>query len=216
MSILSAAQVDEAGLADWRLLRQRLQTRYRTGSWATGIALVNAISSVAEEANHHPDVDLRYGHLNVRLQSHDVGGVTGRDVRMARKITGLAQDAGVTADPSALAVVELGLDTPEMERVRPFWTAVLGGQQGADSDEVRNDAADVVPLWFQPSGSEEPRQRFHLDVSLPPEQVEERLKAAVAAGGTVVSREQEPAFIVLADPDGNKVCLCTSLGRDGG
>ncbi len=93
MSVLSAAQVDEAALADWRLLRQWLQVRYLTGSWDKGIALVNAISAVAEEANHHPDLDLRYGHLNIRLNSHDVGGVTGRDIRMARRISSLAEEA---------------------------------------------------------------------------------------------------------------------------
>ena len=214
MSVLSAAQVDEAALADWRLLRQWLQVRYLTGSWDKGIALVNAISAVAEEANHHPDLDLRYGHLNIRLNSHDVGGVTGRDIRMARRISALAEEAGVLADPSVLSVVELGLDTPDSERVRPFWAAVLGAGDGGEPDEVRDDSGDLVPLWFQPSGSEEPRQRFHFDVALPPEQVEARVEAAVAAGGTVVSRDQAPAFIVLADPDGNRMCLCTSRGSD--
>jgi 4a-hydroxytetrahydrobiopterin dehydratase len=69
-------------------------------------------------------------------------------------------------------------------------------------------------MWFQASGSEEPRQRFHLDLWVAPEVVDERIAAAVAAGGVLVSDAEAPAFWVLADPEGNKVCLCTWQTRD--
>ena len=49
---------------------------------------------------------------------------------------------------------------------------------------------------------------------MPPDQAQARISAALAAGGTLVTDERAPAFIVLADPEGNKVCVCTSLGRD--
>ncbi|MGN6162223.1 MAG: VOC family protein, partial [Marmoricola sp.] len=58
-----------------------------------------------------------------------------------------------------------------------------------------------------------PRQRFHLDLTVPPEVASERIAAAVAAGGTVVDDEVAPRFVVLADPQGNKVCVCTHVGR---
>jgi len=48
---------------------------------------------------------------------------------------------------------------------------------------------------------------------VPPEVAQERIAAALAAGGTVVSEEAAPRFTVLADPQGNKVCVCTHVGR---
>lgn len=210
MSTLNHDQVEEAGLQDWRLLHRALQTRYRTDGFATGLALVNAIGEVAEEMDHHPDLDLRWGHLNIRLTSHDADGVTGRDVRLARRISHLASDAGVQAVPEQLSFVEIGLDTPDHTRVGPFWAALLG-VEGADADEpqVRDRSGDVPPLWFQASGSEEPRQRFHFDVNVPADRAQERIDAAVAAGGRVVSQDQAPAYVVLEDADGNRACVCT-------
>ena len=73
---------------------------------------------------------------------------------------------------------------------------------------------DLPTLWFQQTEPHEtPRQRFHLDIRVPPEVAEERIEAALAAGGTLVSDERAPTFTVLADPQGNKVCVCTQIGR---
>lgn len=215
MSVLSIHQIHEAGLDDWRMLHHALQARFRTGSFAVGAALVAAIAEVADEMDHHPDLDLRYPHLNVRLFSHDSWGVTGRDVRLARRISALAADAGVEAAPEDLSVIEIALDTPDLAAVRPFWAAVLGMASPVNEDEVRDDSGDLPRIWFQSSGSTEPRQRFHLDVRVPPEQAQARIDAALAAGGTLVTDSRSPAFVVLADADGNKACVCTELGRDG-
>lgn len=212
---LTYQQVLDAGLDDWRLLMWPLQTRLRTGDFATGLALVGRIGEVAEELGHHPDLDLRYTHLNVRVFSHDVGAVTRRDVELARRISELAREAGVPADPESVSQLEIALDTPDTAAVRPFWLAVLGMPAGReDANDVRDAEGDLTTLWFQPSGSQEPRQRFHLDIRVPPEVARQRIDAALAAGGTLVSDEEAPAFVVLADPDGNKVCVCTSAGRD--
>lgn len=211
---LTHQQVLDAGIDDWRLLMSPLQARFRTGDFATGLALVNRIGQAAEEADHHPDLDLRYAHLNVRLFSHDADAVTERDVALARRISEIAREMGVEADPRSLSQVEVALDTPDLASVRPFWLAVLGVPGGAGGDDVRDREGDTDTLWFQPSGSEEGRQRFHYDVRVPPEVAQERIDAALAAGGTLVSDAAAPAFVVLADPDGNKVCVCTSAGRD--
>jgi 4a-hydroxytetrahydrobiopterin dehydratase len=205
---LSAAQIADAGLADWRLLYHALQTRFRTKQFAAGLRLLNAVAAAAEEANHHPDLDLRYGHLNIRLFSHDAGGVTERDVALARRISALAAEHGVTADPSAVSALEIALDTPDHTRIKPFWQAVLGYRENPEADdELRDDDADLPRLWFQGSGADEPRQRFHLDIAVPAEVAQARIDAAVAAGGQVV--DTADTFVVLADPEGNKVCVCT-------
>lgn len=204
------------GLDDWRAMYHTLQARYLTGGFATGMAMAQRISEVAEEMNHHPDLDLRYGHLNVRLISHDVQATTQRDVDLARRISAIAGDLGVKADPSALACVEIGLDTWDADEIKPFWKAVLGLQDSVRCDEELSDPrGDLPTLWFQQTDRhEEPRQRFHLDIRVPPEVAEARIAAALAAGGLVLSREREPTFVVLADRQGNKVCVCTQVGRD--
>lgn len=210
---LTGPQIADASLTGWVNLLGGLQTRIRTGDFATGLRVVNAIGAAAEEMNHHPDVDLRYPHVDVRLSSHDAGGITERDVRLARTITDIAAAAGAELDGLATSRLELALDTPDVGRVLPFWAAVMAMEPAANGVDVA-DPADALPLiWFQDSGSEEPRQRWHPDVWVDPSQVRLRIDAALAAGGTLVSDEEAPSFWVLADPEGNRVCLCTWQDR---
>src|SRR5487761_2460973 len=77
-------------LPDWRMLIDSLHASFDTGDFVTAVKLVNAITVAAEEMGHHPDLDLAYGRLDVRLTSHDVRGVTSRDVALARTISELA------------------------------------------------------------------------------------------------------------------------------
>ena len=215
MSTLTGPEIAAAGLVDWSLLQGGLQTRLITKDFATGLRLVGRIGAAAEAANHHPDLDLRYPHLDIRLRSHDVNGVTDRDVALARAISEMAAAEGVVAAPHAVKLVEVALDTPDLEAVLPFWKAVLDMQElraPGYGPELRDD---VLPaLWFQQSGSEQPRQRFHFDLWVSPEVVEDRIAAATAAGGVLVSDADAPAFWVLADADGNNVCLCTWQDRE--
>lgn len=203
------------GLDDWRWMLRALHARFRTGDFVTGLRLATAIAEAAEKMDHHPDLDLRYPHLNVRLSSHDVGGVTDRDLRLARRISELAAEAGVAADPAAVQVLELALDTAVLDRVRPFWLAVLGMSETVRPDELVDEGGSLPTLWFQETDPhDEPRQRFHVDITVPPEVAPARIEAALAAGGTLVSAAREPAFTILADAEGNKACVCTSAGRD--
>ena len=73
---LTGQQVHDEGLDGWRKVLDKLVVRFETGDFNTGAALVGKIAEVADEANHHPDVDLRYPHLTVTLLSHDVGALT--------------------------------------------------------------------------------------------------------------------------------------------
>lgn len=213
---LTFAEVEAAGLADWRRLFEALRTRFLTGDFATGLELVTRIGALAEDANHHPDVDLRYPHVNVTLFSHDVFGVTSRDLDLARGISAAAADLGVRADPTATSVVEIALDTWDHEEIKPFWRAVLAMQDHPPYDEELRDPSGQQPtLWFQRTDRhDEPRQRFHLDVRVAPEVAQERIEAALAAGGTLVSDEHAPRYVVLADAQGNKACVTTGLDRD--
>lgn len=207
MTKLTGSQIAAEGLTGWVPLVNGLQTRLATGDFATGLALTNAIGAAAEEMDHHPDLDLRYTHLDVRLTSHDTGGVTARDIRLARKISELAAGAGVSQEIRGVTRLELALDTPSVRAVLPFWGAVWGAE--ASGDELIDRSGVLPTMWFQESGSDEPRQHWHPDIWLDPAEVQPRIDAALAAGGTLVSDAEAPSFWVLADPEGNKVCLCT-------
>jgi 4a-hydroxytetrahydrobiopterin dehydratase len=203
-----------AVLADWRYLLAALAARFDTGGFGAGARLVQAIGEVAGEMDHHPDVDLRYDHVTVRTSSHDVGAVTSRDVDLARRISELAAEVGASARPELVSSLEIGLDVLDEAAVRPFWAAVLGYREG-DGD-VLDPAGRHAALWFQQM--DEPRaqrNRFHLDITVPHDVAEQRVAAALAAGGRLLTDGSAPAFWVLADAEGNEVCVCTWQGRDG-
>ncbi|MEV4348017.1 4a-hydroxytetrahydrobiopterin dehydratase [Actinoplanes sp. NPDC049596] len=209
MTVLNGAQIADEKLDGWVYVPGGLQTRIHTGDFATGLKIVNAIGEVAERMNHHPDVTLRYTQVDVRLTSHDEHGVTQRDIRLARAVSSIVSGAGVRMESASVSRLEWGLDSPAYSSIRPFWAAILAMETPAGREDL-TDPADVLPeIWFQESGSEEPRQRWHPDIWLEPAQVQPRIAAAVAAGGTLVSDEAAPSFWVLADPEGNRVCLCT-------
>jgi 4a-hydroxytetrahydrobiopterin dehydratase len=122
----------------------------------------------------------------------------------------------MSATEHAPDVIELALDTPDREEVKPFWRAILGYQAPSEvPDELRDGAERTPSMWFQDTDSGAPdRQRWHLDISVPHDVAEERLRAALDAGGTLVSDRRAPAFWVLADADGNQACICTWQARD--
>lgn len=199
------------GLDDWRALYDAIEARFRTRDFATGLAFLNRIAAAAEAANHHPDITLSYTYVHIALTSHDVGGKTQRDVDLARQISEIAADLGVVADPRAVQRLELGLDTWARDEIKPFWRAVLGMTDSAP-DELTDREGDNPTIWFQ-DAAPDTDQRWHMDLRVPPEIAQERIDAAVAAGGTIVSTDQAPTFTVLADPQGNKICICTHVGR---
>jgi 4a-hydroxytetrahydrobiopterin dehydratase len=216
---LSHDEILAAGLDDWRKVLNRLRARFRTGDFATGVALVDRIGAAADEADHHPDVSLTYPEVIVTLSSHDVGGITSRDVDLARRISGFAAELGASADTSGLTELEPGLDTGAAERLGAFYAALLGGESGPGG--LVDPSGQVPGVWFQEPGEDGgsglppqvPEQRWHFDVWVPHDEGERRLEAVLAAGGRLVSDAEAPSFWVVEDPDGNRSCICTPLDR---
>jgi len=201
------------GLDDWRFVLGAIHTELRAESFGAAASLVSSIAEAADAAGHHPDVDLRYPSIvHVVLTTHATGGVTARDVALAREISSLAAGAGATASPTAPQAVEIAIDTMDAERIRPFWAAVLGyrDQGGYLVDPLRIGP----PVWFQQM--DEPRtdrDRFHIDVSVAHDAAPARLAAALAAGGRLVTDQFARSWWVLADADGNEACICTWQDR---
>ena len=82
----SALQSTLATLEGWEHQDGWLIRTYKTDGWRTSILIVNAISFLAEAADHHPDIELHWGSVVVRLQTHTAGGVTTKDADLARQI----------------------------------------------------------------------------------------------------------------------------------
>ncbi|WP_374928718.1 4a-hydroxytetrahydrobiopterin dehydratase [Kytococcus sedentarius] len=85
--------------AEWRELDGRLLTSFAPADHPTGAAFVAGIAELAQELDHHPEVTLALGRVTVTTHSHDVGAVTRRDHRLARRIDALAAEHGVDGDP---------------------------------------------------------------------------------------------------------------------
>ena len=218
MDTVTTPEIDDARLADWRRLAQRLRARFRTDDASLGAAfLADAVRAAGEVGlGDHLEATLTPTHVDLRVATRADGiRLTGDDLTLARALSDVATRHDVTSVPGEVCEVELALDTADDARLGPFWAAVLTGDATARVDDSVFDPTGRLPaVWFQGTEPHEvPRQRWHLDVWVAPEAAGARIAAAVAAGGTVVDTSEAPSFTVLADADGNKVCVCTSLDR---
>ena len=77
-------------LDDWHGDAHQLRRTVKAPTFAAGIALVDAVAAVADERDHHPDIDIRWTSITFTLSTHSAGGVTDLDVAMAHQIDELA------------------------------------------------------------------------------------------------------------------------------
>jgi 4a-hydroxytetrahydrobiopterin dehydratase len=202
------------GLDNWRVVLRTAEAHFVAPSFPAAGRLVAAIADAAEAADHHPDVSVTYpGRVRVSLTTHAVDGLSTHDIDLARHISQLAADAGATAEALRAQVLEVAIDTMDAERIRPFWAAVLDYREQPDGS-LADPRGFGAPLWFQQMDeARTERNRFHLDVSVAHDLAEQRLEAALAAGGTLLTDDHARAFWVLADAEGNEVCICTWQDR---
>lgn len=212
---LTVKELLEANLTDWRLLAHGLHTRFRTQDFAEGLDFVDACGDAAAAMGHHPEIDLRYYWVDLRLVSNDVGAVTQRDVVLAREISAIAHFKGLEAEPQEMTQLEFTLDTLQSATIGPFWAAVLTGSPENVTRNIVIDPVGRMPtLWMHRADPHNlPPQRFHIDVWVPPEVASQRIKAALAAGGRIVSEDHAPSHVVICDLEGNRACICTFLDR---
>ena len=74
-------------LPEWALEDGKLARNWTLPTFVEAIAFVNRVARIAQEAQHHPDIDIRYNLVRLALVSHDAGGITERDTRMARQLS---------------------------------------------------------------------------------------------------------------------------------
>jgi 4a-hydroxytetrahydrobiopterin dehydratase len=208
----------------WRFILGEFRAEVVTGSLPLA-ADVAARAAAVPGADGHLRMDVRADRVLLSVQTAAVGWVTAHDVELARSISALADglrlatEAGVGTDPRSVQVIEIGIDALDIPAIRPFWKAVLGyadepGGSGP-TDAVIDPLGQGPAVWFQQMDAPRPqRNRIHFDVAVPHDEAGRRIEAALAAGGTVRSDAQAPAFWVLADPEGNEACVTTWQGRD--
>jgi 4a-hydroxytetrahydrobiopterin dehydratase len=87
-STLSQAQITEAlsSLPGWTQQDNAVVADFTFRDFSDALIFVNSVAQAAEQANHHPDIDIRYNKVHMLLTSHDSGGITRRDTRMAQQI----------------------------------------------------------------------------------------------------------------------------------
>jgi 4a-hydroxytetrahydrobiopterin dehydratase len=208
------------GVEDWRVVGDGACAFFRTGSFAASARLVQAMSELPDLDAHRPDVDIRPDGVTVRLitVTDDYYGMSMRDVGLARRISAVARDLGVPADPSAVQSVLVIPGAPKTAEVMPFWRAALGYVPRGDSpDEDLVDPRGRGPaFWFE--AMDEPRPgglgAIHVAIWVPYEQAKWRVDAALAAGGRMVRDAFAPAWWTLADAAGNEADIATTMGRD--
>lgn len=178
---------------------------FATGSFDKGVELIGEITRLADAANHHPDVDLRYPGVTVRIMTHEISDLSERDAALAVQISDAAHRLGIEPDPSQIHTVELAIDAMDIPAVLPFWQAALGYRRRGEVTLV--DPRGIGPsVWFQQMDAPRPqRNRIHLDQALSRPLAMQRIEAAVAAGGHVVNDRFAPHWWTLADPEGNEV-----------
>jgi 4a-hydroxytetrahydrobiopterin dehydratase len=80
-------QASIAGLPGWNLERGELVRTITFKDFLQAIKFVNHVADLAENAGHHPDIDIRYNKVRLALVTHDAGGITQNDISLAHQIT---------------------------------------------------------------------------------------------------------------------------------
>ena len=203
--ITARAFHEAGGLEEWRVLFWGAYAYYRVGSFAEGARFVLAIAEVADAVGQFPDVDLRPEGVTIRTFSQEDGGLGKGDVELARQISAVARAFEIEADPSQLQVVGIAVAQDADSNVRPFWSAALGYEDFGDVDSVDRHRRNPN-LSFQTLKKPTPgRGRLHVDVSVPADQAEARVAAALAAGGRLADDTHVPNWWTLASPENHGV-----------
>ncbi len=202
----------QPGVGDWRVLFWGAYAFYTAPSYREAAAFVAAVAEAA--GDHPPDIDLRPEGVTVRTFSRDDGALSEADAVLAARISELARAHGLSPDPSRVQQIGIAVAQGEGVDTRPFWTALFGYQDLYDVDAI--DPLRRGPhLWFHELDPPKPgRGRTHIDVSVPADVIEERVAAAVAAGGRIADDSKAPGWWMIASPDNHGVDIAAWPDRE--
>lgn len=87
MELLSGEDLNNRlrGLPEWKIVSGELTRTFQFEDFNTALSFVNHVGRLAEEAGHHPDIDIRYNRVRLGLVTHDAGGLTAKDFDLAAR-----------------------------------------------------------------------------------------------------------------------------------
>jgi 4a-hydroxytetrahydrobiopterin dehydratase len=196
-----------AGVDDWVVLHGGATAVFRVGSLSDAARMAEAVVKAPGVAGAGVLLTLADGRVTVRL-TRDVWSLEPGHIELARTVSAIAREHGADPDRVAVQEVQLAIAAKHDAIDVGFWRAVLGYVPMADDNAV-DPLGHGSTVWMQEiDESKALRHAMHVDVSVAREQVEARLKAAVAAGGRVVDDSHAPSHWTLSDRAGNRVCIC--------
>ena len=205
----------------WRLILGFAQTVVEVSSLTEAQQVAaTAIAACGADADEHLRVDLRPARVELVVQTASTGWLTERDLELVAAISAALHARTVpTAGPRTTQQLEIAIDALDIPAIVPFWRAVMGYVDEPDSDGTPGAVIDPLgqgpAIWFQQMDAPRPqRNRIHFDISVPHDEADARVAAALAAGGRMVSDKQARSFWVLADAEGNEICVCTWQDRE--
>jgi 4a-hydroxytetrahydrobiopterin dehydratase len=95
MPLLDDAAIEEGlqALPGWERRGNEIGKTFVHADFAAAMAFVNRVADAAEQANHHPDIDIRWNKVSLALSTHSQGGLTAKDLDLARRIESLTAGA---------------------------------------------------------------------------------------------------------------------------
>lgn len=207
------------GAEAWRVLPEGAYAFFRTDSFVASARFVDAISGLVPEGDE-PHVDIRGDGVTVLLRSFkdDSFGLVQTDLDLARAISTIAREMGLTPDPAAIQSLSVIPGATDRPGIMPFWQGVLGYDRRPDSpdEDLVDPHGRLAPFWFEQMDElrADGAGTIHLVVWVPWDEAESRLAAGLAAGGRMVRHNAEELFWTLADPAGNEVDVATSSAPD--
>ena len=194
------------GVEDWVVLHGGAVAVFPVGSLAEAAGLADAIAEVPGLEGSGALMTIAADRLTVRL-TRDLWMLEPEHADVARAVSVVARTRGVVADRSAVREVQLAISAKPDDVDLGFWRAVLG-YDPMSPDNAVDPLGHGTTVWMQELDPDKPlRHAMHIDVSVAREHAEERVAAALAAGGRIVDESEAPAAWILADRAGNKVCI---------
>ncbi len=192
------------GVADWVVLHGGATAVFRVPSLAAAARLAEAVAQIPGLGGVL--MTITDSQLGVRL-TRGVFQLEERHVELAQAVSAVARKHGATADRTLPQEVSLAIAAHPDAIDVGFWRAVLGYRELAEDNAV-DPLGHGSTVWMQSLDTAKSlRHAMHVDVSVGREEAEQRLAAALAAGGRVVDDSEAPAAWILADRAGNRVCI---------
>jgi 4a-hydroxytetrahydrobiopterin dehydratase len=222
----------------WRYVFNAARASVTVTSLAHAVAVAErAAGAAGADADEHLRIDVRRDQVVLSVQTFATVSTTERDLDVIRRITDAVSELGLRTDPNvatdkapadrtpadraprSVQMLEIAIDALDIAAIRPFWKAVLGYHDETESSGPEDPIADPIgqgpTIWFQQMDAPRPqRNRIHFDISVPHDEAASRINATIAAGGILRYDAEAPAFWVMADAEGNEICICTWQGRD--